>query len=152
MAQFVTFDYPEWIGMYPMFNVEPTVTTELAAQNYFNLAGELYLRNDGSGPISDPARQKTLLYLLTAHLAALFTGVSGQAPSGVVGRVSSASQGSVSVSTELSTSPGAAWFTQTPWGFLFWQGTAALRTARYVRGPTRFGSGRTVGAIPNRRF
>lgn len=153
MAQFVTFNYAEWIAAYPMFNVPPTVTTEAQAQNYFNIAGELILRNDGSGPISDPARQKTLLYLLTAHLAAMTTGVNGQAPSGVVGRVSSASEGSVSISTEYTASAGSAWFLQTPWGALYWQLTASLRTMRYVGGPTRFGSGRTTGLNPyNRRF
>lgn len=152
MAQFVTFDYDEWIAQYPMFNVAPTVTTEAMAQNYFNLAGTLYLRNDGSGPVTDPVQQKALLYLLVAHIAALFVGYSGQAPSGLVGRVSSASEGSVSVSTELSGTPGAAWFMQTPWGLMFWQATASLRTMRYKAGPTRFGSGRVVGNGFGRRY
>jgi hypothetical protein len=152
MAQFVTFNYAEWIAQYPMFNVAPTITTELVAQNYFNMAGMLYLRNDGSGPISNPERQKFLLYLLTCHLAALITGYGGQAPSGLVGRVSSASEGSVSVSVDFPSSPNGAWFNMTPWGALYWQATASLRTMQYRGGPTRFGSGRTVGLGPGRRY
>lgn len=154
MAQYVTFDYADWISKYPMFNVPPAVTTEPVAQNYFDIAGDFYLRNDGSAPITDKDRLKRLLYLLVAHMAAIGVGVNGQAASGLVGRVSSASEGSVSVSTEFTGSENAAWYLQTPWGALYWQATAAFRTARYIPGPTRFGSGRNVGGFPGgyRRF
>ncbi len=133
MGTVATFDFPAFAAMYPEFaTLDPA-----AAAGYFAQAG-LYLANDGSGPISDPTRQSVLMNLLTAHIAKLFGTVNGVAPSGIVGRVASASQGSVSVSTDLAGLPGgAAWYAQTPYGLAFWTATAYLRTARYTPGPNR---------------
>ncbi len=130
MAALAIFDYPTFIARYPEFS---SVTSTLA-QAYFNEA-TLYLANDGSGPVTDPVQQLTLLNMLTAHIAALNSGVNGQTPSGIVGRISSASEGSVSVSSDMGGVPGtAAWFVQTKYGFNYWQATASFRTFRYVAG------------------
>lgn len=115
--------------------------------------GTIYLRNDGTGPVRTVALQTALLYQLTAHLAQLMFGANGEAPSGIVGRVNSASEGSVSIGADWPTTANNAWFLQTPFGANFWQATAAYRMARYIPGPTRFGNGIGGGGCysPGRR-
>jgi len=133
MADPVTFVYADWIVAYPEFSTIPEAT----AESYFDMATG-FLRNDGTSPVSSTSTQTTLLYLLTAHIAKLFGTVNGQAASDLVGRISSATEGSVSVSVDLPQLPqSAAWFSQTKYGLMFWQMTAAYRTARYVPGPQR---------------
>jgi hypothetical protein len=137
MGVVATFDSEAFKAAYPQF----ATLSDAQLVNAFNQA-TLYLANDGTGPVSDVATQTTLLWLLTAHVSQLIYGTNGQAPSGLVGRVSSASEGSVSVSTDLGGLPGSAsWFAQTGFGLSFWQATARFRTARYIPGfqrPTGF--------------
>lgn len=106
----------------------------------FTLA-TIYLRNDGTGPVRTVALQTTLMYQLTAHLAQLMYGANGEAPSGIVGRVNSASEGSVSIGADWPANANNAWFLQTTYGANFWQATAAYRMTHYRPGPTRFGNG-----------
>jgi hypothetical protein len=143
MAQPYVFVYANWITRYPEF----TAVSEPVAQGYFDLA-TIYWRNDGTSPNNDPvppatnSSQGMLLNLLTAHIAAMRSQSQGsQTPGGAqdantpVGRISQATQGSVSVTTELNLEPGqAAWFSQTKYGMDFWQATAAWRTMRYKQG------------------
>lgn len=136
MGVIVTFNYPNWIARYPEFsNVYQTL-----AQQLFNEA-QLYHRNDGGGPIDDPTTQLLLLGMIVAHLAFMSVGTALQPASGLVGRINHATQGSVSVGTEIQQVPGtAAWFVQTIYGFSYWQLMTPFRTAHYVRGhPRRFG-------------
>lgn len=137
MSSPITFSYEAWVARYPEFSGVP----QTAAQGYFDEA-TIYLRNDGTSPISTTALQAMLLNMLTAHIAALYAAQSqrngGGAP-GLVGRISDAAEGSVSVSTDMGAEqPGsAAWFQQTPYGASYWQATAQYRTARYRAGPRR---------------
>ncbi|EDJ4876599.1 DUF4054 domain-containing protein, partial [Salmonella enterica] len=58
-----------------------------------------------------------------------------------VGRITSASQGSVSVSVDNSGSNDASWwYLQTPYGADYWQATAPYRSMEYVPGgsPSRY--------------
>jgi hypothetical protein len=127
----VTFNYDLWIATYPEF----AYIAAPLAQSYFDMA-TLYLRNDGTGPVLDPTVQLTLLNMLTAHLAKLFAPpATGGIPSGLVGRISSASEGTVSVAAEFPMNPENAWFLQTSYGAAFWQATSAWRRATYVPGP-----------------
>lgn len=129
MAEAITFDYAAWQAAYPLLATVPSAD----ATGYFNLATMLF-RNDGTSPAPTVAMQTTLLYLLTAHMAKLFAPQSqgGQA-AGIVGRISNASEGSVSVQTEYSSqiSDSQAFYIQTTYGALFWQMTAVFRTMRY---------------------
>lgn len=140
MGAIVTFDYDRWAARFPEFNTVEAPT----AQAYFDEA-TMFWRNDGSGPVADPNRQLMLLNLLTAHIAKLAMNMSsGQG--GLVGPITSASEGSVSVSTTLGGMPWtAAWFAQTPYGFEFWNATKSMRSARYRARPTFIPSG---GAFP----
>lgn len=126
----VVFNPATFIVAFPMF---ATVDAGLLTGN-FAMAG-LYLNNTDASPVRDVGIRGQLLNLLTAHITALTNGVNGVAPSGLVGRVSSASEGSVSVSADMgATSSNAAWYMQTQWGASYWQATARFRTFRMAPG------------------
>jgi uncharacterized protein DUF4054 len=133
MGVSVTFNYATWSQLFPQFSNIPqlivtTVILPLAQQ---------YLRNDGGGPVQSAASQANLLNLIVAHVAQLLFGSTLQPLSPLVGRISSATEGSVSVQTDMPASPSAAWFMQTPYGAAFWQATLPYRTMRYLPGPQR---------------
>jgi hypothetical protein len=143
MGVIVSFNYAQWIALYGL-----TAVTEPQAQNYFTIATTIH-RNDGGGPVSDATQQLALLNMLTAHIATLFAPQSGgAASSGLVGRINSATEGSVSVQAAYSNnvSEQMAWFIQTKYGAMYWTATAPYRTMRYrpsknrgVVGPPGFG-------------
>lgn len=137
----VVFSAAEFAGQFPSFSTVPPV----ALQNNFNIAA-LQLQNSAASIVQDAPTRQYFLYLLTAHITALLNGVNGQPPTGLVGRISNATQGSVSVTAEwaASMSNSAAYYNQTPWGATYWQSTVAYRTARYI--PPADALGYNVGA------
>lgn len=135
----VTFNYAAWVGAFPVFSA---VSSE-QGQMYFDIA-TLYYNNCGwTGSLKIAP---TLLNLLTSHIAWLLSprdasgnpAAAGAPPPATVGRISNASEGSVSVTLELnpSGSPSESFFTQTEYGLMFWQATAQFRTAFYAAQPT----------------
>jgi hypothetical protein len=128
----VAFNYDNWVQLFPQFAYLSSAQVQL----YWSLAQQVH-RNDGGGPVQDATTQTNLLNLATAHIVQLFappsTGGSspGRDPS-VVGRITSASEGSVSVSTDMPVTPSSAWWMQTQWGAAYWQFTAPFRTMRYI--------------------
>lgn len=132
MSAIVTFNYAAWIALYPEF----TTVLEPRATLFWNEA-TIYHRNDGSFPSSITAAiQQSLLFMVTAHIAKRYAIVNGETPSDIVGRISDATEGSVSVSADMGQQPAsAAWWQQTKYGADYWQATAAFRTLRY-RAPT----------------
>ena len=130
----VTFDPAAFAAAYPAFASLPSTQTT----NAFNLAC-LYCNNTTCSPVQDPNVLATLLNLLTAHICQMQYGANGQPASGIVGHISSATQGSVSVSTDaLPPRPGMGWYYQTQYGAMYWEATAQYRIARYQPGrPTR---------------
>jgi Protein of unknown function (DUF4054) len=129
MGVIVQFNYAQWIARYPEFKQVEQST----AQEYFGEA-TLYLRNDGTGPVRDAPTQLRLLNMLTAHIAALNApSADGEPASPLVGRVSNASEGSVSVQTENDYPPGTVqWYQQTKYGSAFWAATVAYRSVHYL--------------------
>lgn len=134
MGVVVSFSYDQWIATYPEFS---TLVNAAQAQAYFDLATTIH-RNDGGGPVNSPDIQLSLLNMLTAHIAAMIGKKSAgtpASPSGIVGRISGATQGSVSVQAAAyssNVSEQMAWFIQTQYGAMYWTATAPYRTARYV--------------------
>lgn len=113
-----------------------------------NLAFELaqnYVSNDDCSPVpySPPTVnvRADVLNLIVAHIAQIMFGVNGAAPSGLVGRISDASEGTVRVAVDMPSTPGNAWWMQTTWGALAYQALAPYRTARYRANPGRFAQG-----------
>jgi len=141
MANPVTFNYMSWVTRFPEFaNVGEPLATE-----YF-LDACIMQRNDGGSAISNDATALRLLNLLTAHIAWLNAprdssgnpAASGGAASPIVGRVNSASEGSVSVGSENNYPPGSAqWFQQTKYGAEWYALTNQYRRMRYFPGPQR---------------
>jgi hypothetical protein len=138
----VEFDATEFKGDYPAF---ATVDNGLL-QADFDIA-TLFLNNSCCSVVKDANKRQVLLYLLTAHIAALLQGANGQPPSGIVGRVDSAREGSVSVSASYAAemSMSEAYFSQTQWGAAFWQATVAYRMGGYYTpGPAQA----CIGGLP----
>lgn len=135
MGVSVAFNYQAWIARYPEFT--NTVTSDIAT-GLFNEA-VIYHRNDGTGPVNSTTAQSTYLNMVTAHLAMLYFGTDADPASSVVGRVSNANEGSVSVAVEMSADGGPSkdWWVQTKYGASYWAATAAYRTMRYLHGPRR---------------
>ena len=130
MGVAVAFDPLAFVALFPQFDaLTPDQLTTLVLP-----IAELYCRNDGGGPVSTAATQMSLLNLMVAHVATLMfpslASPAGAVPA--VGRLSSASQGSVSVAYEFPQNPNDAWFNQTVYGSAFRAATAAYRTMRYV--------------------
>lgn len=127
----VAFNYQAWVTRYPEFASIDAPTAAL----YFAEAG-LYLDNSATSLVTDGPTRLMLLNMITAHIAQLNRVVNGAAASDLVGRIDSATQGSVSVTAVMDTVPGtAAWFVQTKYGAAYWQATAAYRTMRYFPRP-----------------
>jgi hypothetical protein len=128
MGVIVAFNYANWIALFPEFASIPQATV---TDQYFPLA-TVYHRNDGGGPVPTAALQSAYLNLMTAHIAARYGTIAGQAPSTLVGRIASASEGSVNVSADFPLeTPSQAWFAQTKYGADYYQATRPYRTFRY---------------------
>jgi hypothetical protein len=129
----VVFNPAQFLIRYPEFaSVDPGLL-----QAYFDEA-TIYLSNTECSVVRNIEPRALLLNMLVAHIAAINAGVNGQPASPLVGRVNTATEGSVSVGTAMDGVPGtAAWFMQTKYGSSYWQATAQYRTARYIPGSSQ---------------
>lgn len=124
----------------------PEFATVLDAALTVNFGlSQLFLNNTCRSIICDAVTRETFLNLLVAHITQLRNGINGLPPAGIVGRVNSATQGSVSVGAEFPTSMDEAWFVQTQYGAMFWQATTVFRTMHYVPAPQACGPGHFGG-------
>lgn len=119
----VVFSADEFRGIYSQFSDAETVTDE-QLQECFDAAADLIGNTDGKSyfkydPDNGTKTRKRALYAATCHLATLLYlwPANGQP-----GRLSSASQGSVSSSFDLlqGNSTTANWWLQTPCGAMLW--------------------------------
>lgn len=141
MADPYVFSYNAWVTRFPEFSA---VSAGLA-QMFFNEAAIVW-RNNGTSPCTNQSgAQPIIMNLLTAHIAALYAQSQNMAAPGEpqdantpVGRISNASEGSVSVATDLGVNPSPnatqAWLNQTKYGFQAWSMMSTYRTMRYVPG------------------
>lgn len=123
----VVFDPVEFRSLYPAI-----IATDAQLEDYFAMA-ETFLDNTECSVVKDLAARKRMLYLLVAHIATL----TGMAEKGnpVVGRISNATEGTVSVSLDYGTmGNNERWYLQTPWGAMYWQLTKKYRSAVYRLG------------------
>lgn len=148
MGVIVTFDYGAWSARY--MDLAPYINSNTATECFEEAT--LYQANDGSGPVNDPTRALQLLNMLTAHIAAIDYPVTGNpsspnASSTLVGRISDATEGSVTVSAQNDYPPGTVqWFQQTKYGSAWYAATAQYRRMKYRPG-NRWGYG-----LGGRRF
>ncbi len=139
----ITFDFNAWAAMFP----ELAAVGSPIATAAFTRSSVIFA-NDAGNPAAaqSTAIFTTLAYLLTAHIVFLTAprdaagnpAASGVVPPQVVGRISSASEGSVSVSAEWNGtgSPSEAWYLQTRYGAEFWTATSQFRMFNYIANPT----------------
>lgn len=139
----VTFVYSDFVGQFGQF----AACSSGQMQGFFNRACNIFA-NEQANPSFCDNTLTTNLYLLTAHIAWLNAprdangnpAASGAPAPVLVGRVNTASEGSVSVGLDMGDanagSPSQAWYMQTPWGAEFWAATAGYRTMRYAARPT----------------
>lgn len=132
----VAFNYALWAARFPAL---AATVDEALATSYFAEAG-FFVDPASDCPISDPNERLTLLNLVVAHIAALNKASRDAAAAALVGRISSVTEGSVTIATELGSFNGdqAAYFAQTPYGVQYWAMTGGYRTMHYVPGPQPF--------------
>jgi hypothetical protein len=126
----ITAALPLFRARYPEF-----VTLSDATVGVCFLEASLYCTALDTSPITDQTNRTLILNMLAAHVAMLNFGSNGNSPSDLVGRISNASEGSVSVATDMGSSPAAglkAWYLQTKYGAAYWQATLQYRGARWV--------------------
>lgn len=127
MNEVVVFDPVEFRELYPKI-----AASDAQLEDYFAMA-ETFLDNTPCSIITDLKARKRMLYLLVAHIATL-TGMA-EAGNNIVGRISSATEGSVSVSLDFGTmGNNERWYLQTPWGAMYWQLTKKYRSIAYRLG------------------
>ena len=150
MGATVVFNATAWKARYPEF----TALDGAIAQGYFDEA-TIYCRNDGCGPVPTASMLQTLLWMLTAHIAAIYSIPDGS-PSPAnkpAGSVINATEGSVSVGFQNNYAAGTAqWYQSTKYGSSYWAATSVFRRFNYVP-PGCFGPGENalcqVGIIPS---
>ncbi|HBC5219953.1 TPA: DUF4054 domain-containing protein [Serratia marcescens] len=141
----VVFNIKAFRALYPAFATGcGSAPSDDLLEALFNQASTLYLDNTDESKVQDLKEREQLFFLLVAHLCALRgfgSGQSGGQGSGLVGRIISASEGSVSVSVDSAGSNDQSWwYLQTPYGADYWQATAPYRTMVYHPGssPSRY--------------
>lgn len=128
----VTFDPAAFKIAYPEF----ATYVDARLQLFFDMAAQSILDNTDGSPVMDISYRTQLFNMLVAHLCQLFGSGTGT-PTGSAappGRISSATEGTVSSSFEYILPPGsamAAWFNQTKFGAMYWMATARFRSAQY---------------------
>ena len=119
----VVFDATEFKTLYPQFSD----MSNAQLTQYFNVAC-LLCNNTGNSMVKDLQERKTLLYMLTCHIATL-----QQRGTAMPGLLSSATEGKVSVGVQAYTN-NPNWYSQTQCGATYWLATAKYRVGmRYVR-------------------
>lgn len=154
----VTFSYATWIGLFPEFaGLGPVL-----GQAYFARATATIIGNATTNPAFGDGNLTYLCYLATSHIAWLSCpkdangnpSAAGSPASPIVGRINSAAEGSVNVSTEWnggSKTDLAAYLTQTRYGAEYLAATSQYRTAQYAAQPTIVVGGRFRGFFTGNR-
>ena len=127
MSNIFVFDPALFKAVYPQF-----ANVDNALLNYFFEKAESTLLDNSETACVPLKERKILFYLLVAHMAELQKRID-EGNSSLVGRVSSASEGSVSIGTDYNIGGNSAqWYNQTPYGAEYWALTVRYRSSLYV--------------------
>lgn len=125
----VTITYAQWIALYPTFG---KTVNDAAYDGVLWPYAQVLCRNDWASPVPTNDLLTQLLGVLMAHIAQLLYGSTGApANTQLVGRISSAAEGSVNVSTEFPLTQSNAWYNQTQWGAMYWTMIKPFRLGVY---------------------
>lgn len=123
----VVFDPAEFRDLYPSVK-----GTDAQLEMHFKFAVWL-LGNNECSLVKDLDMRKHFLYLLVAHMATLDQRT--EEGNSVVGRVSSATEGTVSIGLDYGEmNDNARWYLQTPYGAKYWQMMKQFRSMLYLLG------------------
>ena len=142
----VIFDFPQFTALFPEFSgLGPALCSA-----YFMRATGNIISNSTTNPMYGDGNLPFLIYLATAHVAYLNCpkdqagnpSAGGTPASQAAGRVSSASQGSVSVQTEWPANDPSGqekYLMQTKYGQEYIAAMGPYKTGRYAARPTIIG-------------
>lgn len=143
----VVFDPATFKAAYPEFVAIPDARCTVM----FTMAAQAILDNTDNSPVMALDYRTQLFWLLIAHMLTLFA-IGSDGSERPVGRVDTATEGSVSVGFAYELPQGsamAAWFNQTKYGALYWMMTAQYRSMRYyAAGDSGLGFARDFRAGP----
>lgn len=143
----VVFVPADFKAAYPEFIAVPDARCTVM----FDLAAQAILDNTDNSPVMALDYRTQLFWLLVAHMLTLFA-VGADGSERPVGRLDSATEGSVSTGFAYDLPAGsamAAWFNQTKYGALYWMMTAQFRSLRYfVSGNSGIEDARKFNAPP----
>lgn len=145
----VTFNFATWTALFPEF----AQLNAVLGNAYFIRATGSIIWNNSLNPAYGDGNLTYLVYLATSHVAWLSCpkdpngnpAANGTPASPLVGRISSAAEGSVNVQTEWNSGDKKAleaYLIQTKYGAEFWAATSQYRTAQYAARPTVVTAGR----------
>lgn len=145
----VVFVPADFKAAYPEF----TSVSDARCTMLFTIAQGALLDNTGGSPVCDVTYRTQLFYMLVAHLLLIFgTSDTPTADNAPPGRISSATEGTVTSSFEYILPAGSAmqaWFNQTKYGAMYWMATAPYRSARYfANGSSGVGFAQAYGSVP----
>jgi hypothetical protein len=143
----VVFVPADFKAAYPEF----VAVSDARCTTMFTMAAQAILDNTDNSPVMVLDYRTQLFWLLVAHLLVLFA-VQADGSERPVGRLGSATEGTVTASFEFDLPPGSAmapWFNQTKYGALYWMMTAQFRSMKYfVAGDSGVGDARKFNAPP----
>ncbi len=141
MSGIVTFNEAQFVLRYPQFAAFAAANPGALLQRFTEVT-LIYINNTLNAIVKDPVERSIYINYAIAHILTLDGVVApgGQGSTGdQVGRVSSATEGSVSASLDMGAASGTqAWWQQTQYGASYWSATAKYRTVRYARAPAQF--------------
>lgn len=128
MSNVFVFDPVLFKAIYPQFSSMP----DDLLMYFFEKAESTLLDNTESACVPLKER-KILFYLLVAHFAELQDRIN-EGNGSMVGNITSASEGSVSIGVQAlqSNSATGSWLNQTPYGAEYWVLTAKYRQMLYI--------------------
>lgn len=112
-------------------DIYPSLKATDAQLNMYFVEATMLLNNTSKSCVKSLAEREVLLFLLVAHFSVLQQRIDGG--NEAVGRIASASEGSVSVSLDNGqTTLSDKWYQQTPYGSKYWALTARYRSFLYI--------------------
>lgn len=130
----VVFDPAQFKTAFPQF----ANATDESLTALFTMIGFSFIDNSDTSIVCNVDQRAAMMNFLMAHMLTLFGYVTAGGAvvpgTGAVGRVASATEGTVSTSLAYSVPAGAteAWYSQTPYGAALWVMMAPFRSFRYV--------------------
>ncbi|CAI3941835.1 unnamed protein product [Commensalibacter communis] len=127
----MNFNCAKWRGQYPSLSLYSDEQI-----NGFASQIPLYFSDCNNQWGLCPAKKEQLEFLIVAHLATLDKRNSN---GGLVGAITNASEGSVSLGTTMGNLGNIpAFWSQTNYGIAFWEATKFMRSGKYIpRRPNR---------------